>query len=283
MPALTLAPRRPVAVVLALSSAFAVAAASSRAAAEDQTPRCISEHEQSQALRRAGKLREARTTLLRCASQECPALVRADCGTWVGEVEASLPSVVIAARDAATGLDVVDARVLIDGEPAAERLDVKAVQVDPGVHTVRVIRVGSPPLERQVVMREGERNRLVSFVFGSAPATSPAPAAALEGTARSRTLPLVFGGIGALGLASFTIFAVSGRERYDHDLSNCALVKGGCLPGEIDAVRTQLIVADASLGVAVVSLGLAAFFWFSAPSAKRSALVASPLGWSGRF
>jgi hypothetical protein len=144
---------------------------------------------------------------------------------------------------------------------------------------VRVVRVGSLPLERQVVTREGERNRLVSFSFG-VPVATPTS----DGRTPSRTLPLVLGGIGVVGLASFTIFGVSGRQRYDHDLATCGAKVGGCSSGEIDAVRAQLIAADASLGVAILSLGFATYFWLSAPSAKPTPRAAtSPPWWSGRF
>lgn len=279
MPPLTQPRRRPLAV-LAVASALAVAVGSSGAASADETERCISQHEQSQALRRAGKLREARATLLACAAQACPAQVRADCGAWIAEVDASLPSLVFAAKDATTGLDVVDARVLVDGEVAAERLDGKAIQVDPGVHTVRVVRVGSPPVERQVVTREGERNRLVSFLVGAPPDATSSP----QRPTPSRTLPLVFGGISAVGWASFAYFGVSGRQRYDSDLTGCGAKLGGCTSGEIDAVRARLIAADVSLGVAVVSLGVATYFWLAAPSGKKSApAAATPAAWSVRF
>jgi len=57
-----------------------------------------------------------------CSNPACPAVVKRDCDQWLTEMDASLPSVVVAARDA-TGRDLVDVRVTIDGTVLTQSWD----------------------------------------------------------------------------------------------------------------------------------------------------------------
>ena len=56
--------------------------------------------------RRSGKLLAARAALLACSREICPDAVRGDCVDWLEDVNRSVPSVVVTARDC--GVDVVD-------------------------------------------------------------------------------------------------------------------------------------------------------------------------------
>src|SRR5262249_42485296 len=124
----------------------------------------VSAYEKAQQLRGEAKLRAARDQLLVCSRPECPALVRQDCSQWMGEVQHALPSVVIAARDG-TGHDVLAVRVSIDGVVVTETLDGKPIAVDPGPHKFKYETAGSAPIEEQVLVREGERNRPLTASF----------------------------------------------------------------------------------------------------------------------
>ena len=86
--------------------------------------------------RRTGKLIAAQAELITCSQSSCPAAATVDCVQWLREVEQSLPSVVLSARDAG-GHEVANLRVLLDGSPLAEAESGRAIPVDPGAHTFR--------------------------------------------------------------------------------------------------------------------------------------------------
>src|ERR1700722_4185201 len=195
----------PVKVGVALCACLALTLVSQRhARAEaDEKQACVEAHEQGQLLRNDGKLRDARERFLQCARPSCPAIVVRDCGQWEQEVMESQPTVVIAAQDT-EGREVTDVRVSVDGALLAERIGAKAYDVDPGSHTLRFDAQGSPPREEHLMLRIGEKNRLLSIRFG-APDKKPSP-----------SLPpgaLVAGGGAAVGLAVFATFGILGRVK----------------------------------------------------------------------
>src|SRR3954466_3653093 len=89
--------------------------------------------EQAQLARNDGKLRKAHAELLICTAMECPAELRSDCATWAKQVDAAMARLVPHVTDA-RGREVLGVRVLVDGEPVAERVDGRGIDVDPGVH-----------------------------------------------------------------------------------------------------------------------------------------------------
>src|SRR5579883_2622058 len=121
----------------ALAAACAtLAAGSPRARADDERERCASSSEAAQRFKNAGKFVEARAQLAVCSRAVCPRFVKRDCDRWIGEVDESLPTVVVTARDA-QGHDLVDVRVFLDDALVTEHLDGKAMPLDPGPHTLR--------------------------------------------------------------------------------------------------------------------------------------------------
>src|SRR5687768_13041454 len=121
---------------------------------------CVGAAESSQVLRAEGKLKAAREKLIVCAARSCPALVQTDCRRWLDEVEAQMPSLVFRVVDG-KGSDVTDARVLVDGQKVADRLDGRAVVVDPGQRAIR-FEVGGRTFDQTIVVRQGEHDRIVS-------------------------------------------------------------------------------------------------------------------------
>src|SRR5215471_13311683 len=105
---------RPVIHRSALTAACAVALLAPPARA-DEASRCIKAAEDAQVQRDAGHLMSALDDLVICARDVCPIVVRQDCVSWLPQVEATLPSVLVHAVDA-RGADVVGVRVLIDGK-----------------------------------------------------------------------------------------------------------------------------------------------------------------------
>ncbi|WP_049949601.1 hypothetical protein [Sorangium cellulosum] len=180
-------PARPLAVAVAVAVAAALALTGARAHAQPHKRACAAAYERAQGLRRDGKLLAAREALITCSQPTCPAAAVADCGPWLAEVEKSLPTVVIAARDA-HGRERLDVRVLVDGRPLAAALDGKALPVDPGPHTFRYEPASGPTVEERVLIREGEKNRAITVTLGAssagAPASPPPPAAPTPASTR---------------------------------------------------------------------------------------------------
>lgn len=239
------------ALVLSLATLLApagVARAADKAA-------CLRAYESAQHDKNAGKLRAARSKLRVCVEPECPALLRADCATWLGEVERGMPSVVVVAREG--GRVLTDVRVSVDDEPLAESLTGAALEVDPGSRDFRLEAPGHAPVERTISLRQGEKNR--ELVFDLAP-----PAARRETRARVPVASWVLGGIGAVGLVGFGYFGLAGLSGRG-DLEDC---KGECSQSDVDAVRADFVRADVSLAISALAFGGAAYFYFTAPRSE---------------
>jgi len=148
-------------VVAAVGLSFAAA---SPARAADAKAECIAAADQGQSLRDEGKYSRARETFAKCARDVCPKVVAQSCNRWLHETDEATPTVVLGARDGA-GQDLTNAQVTMDGSPLAESLDGKPVQVDPGQHVFRFTRPGADPAEASVVLRAGEKNRVVGVTL----------------------------------------------------------------------------------------------------------------------
>src|SRR5579863_5267671 len=129
---------------------------------------CFSAAEQAQPLMKQRKLRAARRHLEVCARESCPRAARTDCRTWLADVTRAVPTVVFVAREErASGESraVDDVRVSVDGEVlVAAHLELGAVSLDPGVHTLTFVHPGFDPVEQRIDVREGERDRQVDVV-----------------------------------------------------------------------------------------------------------------------
>ncbi|WP_437961244.1 hypothetical protein WME76_17480 [Sorangium sp. So ce119] len=290
------------ALALSLGAALALVGASVHAAPSKRA--CAAAYERAQGLRRDGKLLEAREALITCSQPTCPAAAVADCGPWLAEVEQSLPSVVIAAKDA-DGRERLDVRVLVDGRLLAAALDGKALPVDPGPRTFRFEPATGPAVEERLLIREGEKNRAITVTLGAPAASAPAaprppasPAAPPPATpaapppASPAASPLaspaapplvaspaappaepsipplawVAGGVGVAGLA---VFAVAGALSLDAEADLRATCAPRCAADDVRAVRVQHAVADIGLGVGVVALGAAAWLYLTRPTAAH--------------
>jgi len=143
-----------------------------RATAADATKEavkhaCIAASERAQEHRRTGKYQEARGEIATCVDAACPGPIREDCTRLLTEVEAGMPSLVLAAQDAA-GNDLSAVRVTMDGQPFAEKLDGRPIALNPGEHHFVLQAPDLPPIEKTLVVLEGEKGRRERFVFASA-------------------------------------------------------------------------------------------------------------------
>jgi hypothetical protein len=162
-------------IPVSVAVAVAVASAPPSARAGDAKVECVAAADQGQSLRDDGMYRRAREQFVTCARAACPKVVSKSCLQWLREIDQSMPTVVLGAKDD-HGNDVAAVEVTVDGEPLAERLDGKPLPLDPGEHVLHFELEGSSPAEQKVVLRAGEKNRLVVVTL-----RSPAPVPAAPG------------------------------------------------------------------------------------------------------
>jgi hypothetical protein len=244
---------------LVLTAQLVLCALPQRAGAADRVQECIGEHVEAQLLRNQGRLVAAQARLFECAKPTCPALVRAECVTLRQEVEAALPSVILNALDE-RGHTTSEPTVSIDGSPELVPLDGRSVALDPGEHRLRFQHPDGGIREITLVLAESEHDRSVLADFR--------PKA--DGIRESRwadNVMLVSAGVAAGALGAFTFFALSGRA-LQNDLERC---KPNCENrAEVDRMRSRYLIADISLGIALVSVGVGAYAWTQRSSASSS-------------
>jgi hypothetical protein len=271
-----------IAAIVLCPAAAAASAAGAEADAEAAKRECLARHEEAQIARRDRRMIDARADLRLCSAAACPGAIRADCLEWLDQVARTLPSVVVSAR--ARGQDLSAVKVFVDSKLAAERLSGAALELDPGEHRFRFEAPPWPPVERTVLVSEGVQNRPVDVEFAPppappppAPAVAPAEAPPLPPRERHFTrFDWIVGGVGAAAVVSAGLFAGWGViQRSDFENGGCAPF---CTADEKSSVRTKLVIADASLGLAAVSFAVVYFHVMrsgepASPSRRRAALL----------
>lgn len=245
-----------------------------RAHAEDTRPpepeelrqTCLSDHEAGQLARLDGKLVVAKQRLSACAVANCPAALRADCTQWLAELKNAIPSVVLAATSERG--DEARVRVFLDGAALTDRLDGNSFELDPGPHRFRFELAPYAPIEESLLLREGERERLVRVRFVSpASATLPVgPVAAPVATASMRPVPWLtyaLGGLSLVALGSTAYFGLHAIGEQSEKLDTCAPL---CSSAEMREVSRPALAADISLLVAVLAGGGAIYTYWTRPA-----------------
>lgn len=229
---------------------------------------CFDAAVDGQEQRDAGKLLAARARFISCAKSSCPDEVQKDCTRWLDEVEATLPTVVFGARDGAAH-DLLDVRVSVDGAPVGDTAQGKPVPLDPGAHRVKFERPGAAPIEEALVVRAGEKNRVVIAVFDDGPRAS---------STSIPTATWILAGVGVAGLGVFGVFGARGLSDYhqygcDH----------GCSAGDKSKVDTQFRIADVGLVLGIGALAAATFVFVTRPGDPPStvSLGVTPLAQGG--
>lgn len=230
---------------------------------------CISAADEGQKQRDEGHLASAREKFISCAAKSCPSAIARQCSEWLSEVERDMPSVSFRALDE-RGKETLDVTVSVDGAVVASNIGARAHPLDPGEHTVRFVRATGGTLETKVVLRPGERNRIIELSFQPKVPATPAPAVAPVATAppspktkanstpeRAFHVP-VLGWIGlglaAGGGAATTLLVISASSDERHLRQTCA---PSCDRSEQDKVDTKILAANIGLGVGIAGLGLA--------------------------
>lgn len=222
---------------------------------------CIESHVEAQRLRRARKVRAARDALVECANPACPSIIVGECTEMLTEIDKAVPTIVLEARDP-TGRDLGDVRVTIGGVVIAKRLGGRSLEIDPGEHTFRFEAPGAAPVDRTVIIREGDKNRRIAVVLGE-PKSAPVPVEPAGGERRISPAFWVSGSIGVAGLALFGGLGVAGLvKRGELDDLGC---QPNCPTADVDETRGLFLGADISLAIGVAGLALAPIFYFTSP------------------
>jgi hypothetical protein len=281
---------------LAAAIAWAPLLAPSTARADEASRNaCLQAYEGSQENRKAEALRSARQQLLVCASDSCPPIVRTDCIRWLAEVEAALPTIVLEARGA--GGPLFDVTVSLDGAPLVHQLDGRPIEIDPGLHTLTFEHAGSPNQEQKVIVREGEKNRLVSADWTPAPAPVAQAPAPTPPVAMERPVPTsvyVALGVAALGFVDFAVAGTLGfvKQKELEKSPSCAPF---CPANDVRYIKTTYAAADVGLAVGAAGLLASGILFLTRPERPVATHIAlqgivlqpeaggALVGWAGAF
>lgn len=232
---------------------------------------CIEASESAQRERARGRLRNAREATAGCLDDRCPTAIRRDCGVLAAELERLVPSIVVRVR-APDGSDVPGASISIDGTRAAEAVDGRARDIDPGPHDIVVAADGFAPARSRIVVEEGIRSRLVELRLErsttSAATSASDRASAASGSAGSRPTSATWIASGALaglgfgGLTVFAGFALSADADFRRLRDTCGT---SCPQDDGDSVRSRFQLADVALGVGLVALASAVVVYLVGP------------------
>jgi hypothetical protein len=264
----------------------------------DDKKECADAYVSAQSLRAEHKLLAARAQLRICARPQCEHLMQGqlikDCTTWLGEVEASLPTVVLSARDAG-GNELQNVKVSIDGTEVAQVLDGRAIEIEPGSHVFAFADAQGASVTQTAVILEGTRNQTIQVTVGSAQPPAPAPPPptipppfvpppepeppASQGSPL-RVIGLATGGVGIAALASAGVFALlasSAKSDYlQHCGSNIDAPPSYCDPTGIRGHTDAVNKANASTGLLVgggALLAAGAVLFFVAPHGSSAPQV----------
>jgi hypothetical protein len=278
--------------------ALSVLLTAATSSADDPTKQeCIAANESAQVLRQAGKLRDAQSKLSICIASSCPGPVRDDCGQRLEDLQRAIPTVVFDIKDTA-GRDLLGVQVSVDGNaPAAA--SVTAVPLDPGPHAFHFEAAGAPPVDKTLVLREGERDRRVSVVIESpGPTTPTAPpveqvskgasveARVAQGDQTSnsgagdpqRLAGWITGGAGVAAMGVGIVVALVAKSSYD-GASGCSGTTCTSSTG-FNASNSAIGTGNAATAIFVVGVLATAggvVLWLTAPKAPSTAASAPSL------
>jgi hypothetical protein len=262
-------------------AAFLLATAAQADMTKEQ---CIDANAKGQDLLHDGKLTAARMELQSCASATCPAMIRGDCTRRLDDLERRQPTIVFDAKDAA-GNDLSAVSVTMDGAPLLEKLDGKALPLDPGEHVFVFTTAGAPPVTKKLVLVERDQARRERIVFSpdreipepSGPASAPHSLAGQGGGMSTlRVLGLVSGGAGIVALGVASAFTLMAGSALSSQRSACASPTN--CPNHDQAVSDHsTFTTDSSIGTAgfvsggvLLAAGVAMFLAGGAQSSPGS-------------
>lgn len=269
---------------LGMMLAVGLAPLTAQAAGVPTDDQCRAAYEQGQRKKKKHALKAARADFLLCARDPCPKAFQPECIDWLAEVEKLIPTIVPLVVSA-DGQPRADVRVFVDGTLVADRIDGTAIALDPGEHVFRFEPRDGKPIEQSVLMVEGVGGRVLrvelpALAVNAPPAPPPPPPPKPPATTEApgpSSWAYVFGAVAVVGGASFGYFGATGLAKRNA-LDDC---QPHCLQNDIDSARTRFLIADVSLAVAVVSLGVSTYLFVArrgAAPAPTAAITWTPGG-----
>ena len=183
--------------------------------------------------------------------------------------------------------DISSVKVFSTDELIADGLDGRAIQIDPGKHRLRFLLPWGAVLSSDVLIREGEKNRVIQVkinsdaesgdsskstngqpapsTLGGAPASMP-PAA----SEKRRSPPAAAWILAGTSLAAFgagATFALLGSSKKS-DIDACSPNCGSNAHPTYDALKRDYLIADIAFAAGFVSAGFATWL-FLAPSSPK--------------
>lgn len=237
----------------------------SRTARADATS-CSSAHEVGQKAEHDGRLRKALEQFTACAADDaCPDVIRKDCMALRDEVTQALPTVTFAIADGEK--EITSVRIFVDDELLTTKVDGLAVPIDPGRHRLKLVLPQGRAIASEVLLHEGEKNRLIS-VQTSKPAPVASEAAVAEArSSRRESSPVLWAvaGIGVSALAVGTTFALLGRAE-EQAVADCAPNCAPVMRTNLDRAHRDYLIANIGFGVAGAAAATAIVIHFATPS-----------------
>jgi hypothetical protein len=235
------------------------------AQAEDPTAQCIASSEQGLDLRKQEKLLDARKVLAACATTRCPDEIRTVCEQRITEINGVLPAIGFDVKDPA-GNDEPDVKESIDGVPVATQLGGRAMPIDPGPHVFTFEVAGQPPVEKKLVVSEGENDRREKIVIGAPAQPEAVPAAATATPSKAstqKTLGFVAGGVGVVGVALGAVFGLVASSKWSSAKSDCGTGCAADAPAQQEKSSAQSAATVSTVGFVgggvLLAAGLALF------------------------
>lgn len=255
--------------------------------------RCVLEHDRARMLRLDEQWMEARAAMSRCSLEGCPLAIRSDCRAWLEEVAQALPTLlIIVERDDGGGRPVL---ATIDGGPTFQLSDLAhPIEVLPGRHRLRFVLDPYAPIENEISVEKGEKNRLVKvrFIRGPSPSSVPLLGASAPPVKResSRPIPLstyLLAGAALAAAATSTGLLVSALSMRGNARATCAPVCGSDVR---QAVELRLRFADLSGGLGLLLGAFSAYtlvsrpvVYSAAPGGSSPAHAAAAISFAGTF
>jgi hypothetical protein len=261
---------------------------------------CIAASEDALTLRQQGKLHDALKKLAVCAEATCSSEVKAECAQRIAAIDAAMPTLVLGAKDGA-GNDLYDVHVSMDATPLTSSLDGRPIALDPGEHTFTFETAGNAPVEKKLVLREGEKDRHESVEIGPVPTPAvvapvavslPPPAPSPPPWGPQKTLAVVSGGVGVVGIGLgiwFGAFASSSQSKEKTDCPATGCLNRAQAVEDYDTARKDATGSTIAFIAGGTLLAAGAVLWLSAPKdhgppgAAQVHLAPVVDGRSGRF
>ena len=234
---------------------------------------CVAAADEGQKLRDESKLNAAREKFIMCAAKACPSVVSKQCSQWLMETEKDMPTMTFRALDD-QGKETVEVKVMVDGAKVSDTIDAHALALDPGEHKVRYERADGRAVEEKILLRPGEKNRLIELTFQvkvappvETPKPLPPPPPPQDHAFRIPLLGWVGIGVGAVGIAS-TVLLASSANSAETDLRNtCA---PHCDPSLKSSIDTKVALANVALVAGIAGTAFAVVVTVLANTGNKS-------------